>query len=131
MTEHFNRKEKQNTRRSLRNNATTAEKLLWLYIRKRQIYNERFLRQYSVDHYVIDFYCPRLKLAIEVDGPSHFSSIEVIEYAKERQEYLEGFNITFLRFTNDEIYRDLDMVLEKIKMRVRELQKYKENRSPS
>jgi very-short-patch-repair endonuclease len=63
---------------------------------------------------VIDFYCPQLKLAIEVDGDSHFSEkSEVCD--KERQRFIESFKISFLRFTNKDIYDNLDEVLERIK----------------
>ncbi|GBD87368.1 hypothetical protein BMS3Abin03_01300 [bacterium BMS3Abin03] len=125
MTKHFNKKEIKPARRSLRRNAPLAEKLIWHYIRKKQICGERFLRQYSVDYYVIDFYCPRLKLAVEADGPSHFSSIKAIKYDEKRQKHLEDFGISFLRFTNDEIYQDLENVISKIEERVKELQKIK------
>jgi len=125
MTKHFNKKEIKHVRRSLRRNSPKAEKLIWLYIRKKQICGERFLRQYSVDHFVIDFYCPHLKLAVEADGPSHFSSIEAIKYDEKRQKYLESFGITFLRFTNEEIYQDLESVIDRIEDRVKELQKIK------
>jgi len=126
MTKHFNRKEIKPARRSLRRNAPKAENLIWLYIRKKQICGERFLRQYSVDHYVIDFYCPRLRLAVEADGPSHFSSIETIKYDEKRQKHLEGFGISFLRFKNEEIYQDLGGVIARIEGRVKELQKIRE-----
>ncbi len=125
MTKHFNKKEIKPARRSLRRNAPLAEKLIWHYIRKKQICGERFLRQYSVDYYVIDFYCPRLKLAVEADGPSHFSSIKAIKYDEKRQKHLEDFGISFLRFTNEEIYQDLENVISKIEERVKELQKIK------
>jgi very-short-patch-repair endonuclease len=68
MTNIFNRTDEKDKRRKLRNNMTNAEKLLWERIRRRQIRNKRFLRQFSVGKYVIDFYCPEIKLAIEVDG---------------------------------------------------------------
>jgi very-short-patch-repair endonuclease len=71
MTESFNKKEMQARRRILRKNMPAAEVIIWLKLKNRQMHGERFLRQYSVDQYVLDFYCPRLRLAIEVDGESH------------------------------------------------------------
>jgi len=66
---------------------------------------------------VIDFYCPRLKLAIEVDGDSHFSDkSEVCD--EERQRFIESFKISFLRFTNKDIYENLDEVLGTIKAHI-------------
>nr|MCU0406496.1 DUF559 domain-containing protein [Ignavibacteriaceae bacterium] len=58
-------------RRKLRQNQTEAEKLIWRFIRNRQILGFKFKRQYSIDHFVIDFYCPELKLAVEADGGTH------------------------------------------------------------
>ena len=66
---------------------------------------------------MIDFYCPRLKLAIEVDGDSHFSEKSEL-CDKERQTFIESFKISFLRFTNKDIYENLDEVLAAIKTRI-------------
>ena len=64
--------------------------------------------------YVIDFYCPKLKLAIEIDGQTHLDQVARI-YDQERQKYIESFGIKFLRFSNYEVYENLDAVIEKIK----------------
>src|SRR4030067_599652 len=105
----YTKKEMQTRRRSLRKNMPKAEIILWSKLKNRQMHGERFLRQYSVDQYVLDFYCPRLKLAIEVDGDSHFEK-DSKEYDKIRQEYIEAFGILFLRFTNDDVYKNIDGV---------------------
>jgi very-short-patch-repair endonuclease len=73
----------------------------------------KFRRQYSVNQYVVDFYCPELKLAIEIDGDSHFNDISE-KYDKERQKSIESFGIRFLRFTNIDIYDNIDGVLQTI-----------------
>jgi len=73
----------------------------------------RFRRQYSVGRYVIDFYCPELKLAIEVDGESHFRE-GAEEYDTFRQQQIEYYGIRFLRFMNSEVYNNLHGVLETI-----------------
>ena len=109
----FNRTEEKEKRRKLRNNMTNAEKLLWERIRNRQLRNKRFLRQYSVVKYVIDFYCPEIKLAIEVDGDTHESEEEIL-YDKNRQEEIENFGISFLRIKNEEIFVNIDKVILKI-----------------
>ncbi len=93
MTRIFNRTDEKEKRRKLRNNTTQAEKLLWERLRKRQVKNKRFLRQFSVGKYVIDFYCPEIKLAIEADGDTH-SSEEEIEYDKNRQREIENIGIS-------------------------------------
>ena len=111
MTRIFNRKTEKEKRRNLRNNPTYAEKILWLSLRKKQIHNIRFLRQYSVDHFIIDFYAPKIKLAIEADGSSHIGKEK---YDLERQKYIEAFGIEFIRFTNEQIMGNTEKVVKKI-----------------
>ncbi|MFA5070711.1 MAG: endonuclease domain-containing protein [Patescibacteria group bacterium] len=77
-------------RRTLRHNMTEAEVFLWVRLKNRQVLGYKFRRQYSVGYFVIDFYCPKLKLAIEVDGLSHFTK-DTIEYDKRREEYIKSF----------------------------------------
>jgi len=113
MTEFFNRPEDTEKRRQLRNNMPPAEVILWSRIWKRQLLVTKFRRQFSVGPYCVDFYCPELKLAIEVDGDSHFTP-EAKAYDLVRQRYIEGFGIRFLRFTNQDIHDNLDGVLEVI-----------------
>jgi very-short-patch-repair endonuclease len=113
MTYLFNRHEEREKRRDLRNNATRAETMLWNRLRGKQINNLKFRRQASVGPYVLDFYCPELKLALELDGPSHDSE-EAQAYDRERQRYIEALGIRFLRFTNAEIYINLEGVLSAI-----------------
>ena len=90
-----------------------AELKLWGYLRSRQINNFKFRRQYGIGKYVVDFYCPELRLAIEIDGDSHFQ--EHRSYDNKRQRYLESLGLEVLRFTNQEIYYDLEQVLNVIK----------------
>jgi very-short-patch-repair endonuclease len=109
----YNRKNVQEKRRYLRNNMPKSEVLLWAKLKNKQMRGERFLRQYSVDQYILDFYCPRLKLAIEVDGDSHYTQ-GAQEYDKERQNYIETLGIHFLRFTNANICENIDGVCQTI-----------------
>ena len=74
----------------------------------------KFRRQYGIGHFIVDFYCPELRLAIELDGDSHFNNKEVLEYDKRRQEYIERVNIKFLRFTNNEVFESLEGVIQAI-----------------
>lgn len=96
----YNRASEKKLRRVLRRNSPKAESLLWARLRRKQILGLRFRRQFSVGPYSIDFYCPALKLAIEIDGDSHFSKNAMV-CDQDRQEYIEAFGIRFLRFTND------------------------------
>ena len=109
----FNRKSEKGKRKSLRNNMPKAETVLWLKLKNKQMREFKFRRQYSVDNYIVDFYCPELKLAIEVDGDSHYFDSK-IESDKKRQEYIESKDITILRFTNNDVYQNLDGVLSTI-----------------
>lgn len=99
---------------------TKAETLLWIELKGKAVDGYKFRRQYSVDAYVVDFYCPAVKLAIEVDGATHITD-EELEYDRKRQNAIENIGITFLRFTNEEIYYDLYNVIEKIKHAANEL----------
>lgn len=92
---------------------TKAEEILWQELRRKKL-GVRFLRQFSVDAYVLDFYCPELKLAIEVDGVTHGTDDE-IEYDKYREETIMNLDIKFLRFTNAEVYNNIEKVLGRIK----------------
>jgi leucyl-tRNA synthetase len=115
----FTKKSEQEKRRRLRNNMTKAETLLWLEIKNKKL-GERFLRQYSIHKFVVDFYCPALKLVIEVDGVTHNTDDE-INYDRQREEVISRLGISFLRFTNPEIYEDLHNVLEKIQSKIEEI----------
>lgn len=74
----------------------------------------KFRRQHSVGPYVLDFYCPRVKLAIEIDGAQHFEDQETITTDYDRQRSIEYYGITFLRFTGREVTYEIEGVLEHI-----------------
>ncbi len=118
---YFNQTRQTEKRRILRRNQTPCEKLLWMHLRNRRFGGYKFRRQYSIDNYVVDFYCPELKLAIEVDGEIHEIK-QQREYDGERQKYLEKFNIIFLRITNEEVSGNIQSVLLKIKDLIRNLE---------
>jgi very-short-patch-repair endonuclease len=113
MTEFFNRSDEKDRRRRLRNNMPPSEVLLWSKLRGKQLLGRRFRRQYSVGPYCLDFYCPEISLAIELDGDSHFTD-DAKRYDQERQEWIESFGMRFLRFTNTDVYENLDGVLHVI-----------------
>ncbi|MCX6713008.1 MAG: endonuclease domain-containing protein [Candidatus Vogelbacteria bacterium] len=111
MSEIFNRTNEKTKRQTLRVAMPNAEIILWSRLRDRQLKGFKFRRQYGVGKYVVDFYCPSVKLAIEIDGDSHFLESRVEEYDFQRQKYIESMEIKFLRFTNLEIYEKLEDVL--------------------
>ena len=98
---------------------TYCEKIMWIHLRRKQL-GYRFLRQYSVDQFVIDFYSPEIKFAIELDGSVHNSS-EQKEYDVKRQEYLETFGITFIRVTNEELLANANMAFARIEEAIKKL----------
>jgi very-short-patch-repair endonuclease len=86
-------------RRKSRHNQTEAEKALWAHLRNRQFYGIKFFRQYSIGPYILDFYCPSMRLAVELDGGQHNQS-ESKEYDAVRSEYLKAQGIEVIRFRN-------------------------------
>ena len=116
MTKYYNKKKEQEKRRSLRTNMTYCEKIVWMHLRKRQL-GYRFLRQCSVDSFVIDFYCPELKLAIELDGDVH-EIPEQKKYDKARQKYLEAFGIKFIRIKNEEFLGNPNKAFNRIEEKI-------------
>jgi very-short-patch-repair endonuclease len=99
--------------RQLRVSMTDAERLLWSKIRMGQINGLIFYRQKPIGEYIADFYCPKAKLVIEVDGSQHFRA-EGIEYDKARDEYMKSAGLRILRFTNTEVLGDIEGVLERV-----------------
>ncbi len=122
MTKAFNQIKAKRTRRQLRAEAPRAEQILWSKLRNKQLADLRFRRQFSVGKYVVDFYCPQLHLAIEVDGDSHFDDIAE-KRDTVRQRFIESYGIVFFRCTNDDVYRNLDGTLEEIERLAEQLQK--------
>ncbi|UCF65765.1 MAG: DUF559 domain-containing protein [bacterium] len=120
MTIHFNRHADRDKRRFLRNNPTPAEKQLWKFLQNRKVLGYKFRRQYGIDSYVVDFYCPKLKLAIEIDGEIHQWEMMKLSDAM-RQEYIEQFKIVFLRFTNAAVLKEIKKVISTIEDEIKNL----------
>ena len=97
----------------LRDNMTDAEKRLWWKIRMKQVKGLIFYRQKPIGEYIVDFYCPKAKLAIEIDGSHHLVG-ETIEYDRIRDEYIGSLGLTVLRFTNTDVLKNMKAVLERI-----------------
>lgn len=103
--------------RKLRNNSTPGEILLWKQLRAGKIKGFTFNRQKPLNNYIVDFYCKPLKLVIEVDGGYHFEKEQRILDA-ERQKILEEMGVSFLRFHDEEIRKDMEVVLRRIEQYV-------------
>ena len=104
-------------RRELRRNQTEAEKTFWAHLRNRQFYGMKFFRQYSIGPYILDFYCPTMKLAVELDGGQH-NQFENKEYDAVRSEYLKAHKIGVMRFWNNEVMLDVQSVLAELALKV-------------
>ena len=108
----YNRKLK-GVSRGLRSNMMDAERTIWRRVRRRQIKDLLFYRQKPVGNYVVDFYCPKAKLILEIDGGQHYED-KNIEADKIRAEYFKKLGFKILRFTNNDVLKNLDGVLNKI-----------------
>lgn len=101
-------------RKDLRNNGTPAEATLWLSLKNKQLDGRKFRRQFSVENYILDFYCPSEKLAVELDGADHYTEAGS-EYDEERTRFLNSKGIKVIRFENKEVFENIGGVLDEIK----------------
>jgi very-short-patch-repair endonuclease len=99
--------------RSLRKHATDCERILWRHLRNRNFAGYKFQRQHPIDSYVLDFYCPAARLAIELDGGGHNYRMQRVR-DRRRTELLAGHGIELLRFWNHQVGQELDSVLQAI-----------------
>ncbi len=97
----------------LRKNMTDAERRLWTRIRGKQLKGYQFYRQKIIGEYIVDFYCPKTKLIIELDGGQHYSE-EGREKDRARDRFLEDTGLRVLRFSDRDVFENLQGVLEKI-----------------
>lgn len=98
--------------RTLRKDMTLSEVLLWSTLKHKQMLGYDFHRQKPIDEYVVDFFCPQLMLAIEIDGASHEGNQEK---DSRRQKEIERYGISFLRFSDTEVKQNLSGVLTYIR----------------
>lgn len=113
MVKLFNKACMTENRQALRNNMPEPEHRLWLHLRGRKIRGYKFRRQVSIENYIVDFYCPQLKLAVELDGDSHREPKALVRDAQ-RQKNIERHGIRVVRFTNIEIVESLEGVVAAI-----------------
>ncbi len=114
-----NRPELKDTRRVLRKQPTRGEFVLWQNLRRKQL-GVKFRRQFSIERYVLDFYCHELKLAIEVDGYTH-DRPPVKNKDAIRQGRLESLGIRLLRFRDEEVLGNVEKVTERIRNEIEKL----------
>jgi very-short-patch-repair endonuclease len=97
--------------RSMRKNPTEAEKMLWQEFLKG--FRFRVLRQRPIDNFIVDFYCPRMKLVIEIDGAKHFTD-EWKGADKERTKILEAYGLRVVRISNHDVINHFFQVCKRI-----------------
>ena len=106
-----NESEQKILRKELRSHATPAEAELWKMLKGRNADGMKFRRQQGIGPYVLDFYCPELRLCVELDGSSHDYKYE---YDEQRTEFLQNQGIRVLRFSNEQVWQGLDSVVDEI-----------------
>ena len=111
MITQYNNKLRQRAR-GLRKESTLSEVLLWKHLNKKQIEGYQFLRQKPLNNYIVDFYCPRLKLIVEIDGSSHNTKQE---YDSLRDEHFKLKGLHTLRFTDLDVKNNIEAVIREIR----------------
>lgn len=113
-----NRAEYTDLRQTLRQCASRAEIILWLQLKERGCEGYKFRRQHGIGRYIVDLYCPKLKLAVEIDGSQHFEP-NAREYDRKRDAWLEGVGIMVVRFTAYDCCFHIDSVMTALRDIVR------------
>jgi len=104
----------------LRKNMTLSERVLWNKLKDKTLFKTKFRRQHPISFFIVDFYCHKYKLVIEVDGEIHKTD-DQIEYDLNRESELNKFGITLIRFSNDEVIFHIDSVITRIHKKITEL----------
>jgi len=115
----YNNRSKKTLRKNLRKSTTSAEAILWTCLQNRKLLGKKFRRQFGIGRYIVDFYCPECRLAVELDGAPHFAP-SVVEYEANRTKYLESHGIKVIRFENRAVHDQIEFVLETIRENLRQ-----------
>ena len=113
--------------KSLRSNQTEAERKLWYHLRAHRFMDLKFKRQKPIGHYIVDFICMEHHLIIELDGGQH---ADQTDYDQQRDAWLRAQGYTVLRFWNNEVLKQTEAVLERIRESVVALPTLSPNPSP-
>ena len=108
-----NHKYLEGRRKELRKNLTSAEATLWKHLQRKQLGHRKFRRQHSIENFIVDFYCPKEKLIIELDGAYHLDFAQQ-NYDLVRTNRLESLGFKLIRFENKLVFEDLEFVLDEI-----------------
>jgi len=110
----FNKLDFLERRKKLRRDVPFCEKKLWQFLKGKQLQGIKFRRQFGIGPYVVDFFCPRHRIAIEVDGDSHYEE-NAEKNDRLRTSFIESKGIRIVRFTNTDIVENIDGVIETIR----------------
>jgi very-short-patch-repair endonuclease len=105
--------------RQLRKNQTDGEKSLWLHLRNKRLLGVQFYRQKPIGEYIVDFYAPRVKMVVEVDGSQHLEG-DHVQKDRSCDEYLSSLGLQVLRFNSREVLKEREAVVELILRRINE-----------
>ena len=109
-----NEKDQKLLRQNLRNNTTAPEAIFWQILTGKQIDGLKFRRQYGFGPFVLDFYCPEIRLCIEIDGMVH-KTADADEYDRMRTQFLNDNDIAVKRYDNDVVYRNVEGIIREIR----------------
>ena len=129
MTKLINDNYKMELRRKLRKTMTKSETVLWKYIKGEQLL-VKFRRQVSIQNYIVDFYCPQLKLIVEVDGSTH-NEEEVFKKDVERDKILKDLGFEIIRYNSERIFNNLNEVLSDLYTTCEKMIKYVSKSQPN
>ena len=127
MTQIFNRKDKTKLRQQLRKELPICERKVWYFVRNRQVAGVKFRRQVSISNIVVDFFAPEIKLALEIDGDSHYKDDVQRLKDKKRDEFLKSLGLLPIRFTNLDILKGFEYSMSKLTELVIYLKEEKNN----
>ena len=102
----------------LRKNQTEVERLLWAQLRRKQLKGVKFFRQYSIGDYIVDFYSPKNRLAVKIDGGQH-NEEKLLKHDEQRTLYFKQFGVKVIRFWNNDVLKNLEGVLDIITENIR------------
>jgi very-short-patch-repair endonuclease len=113
------RKNLKSKARNLRRDLTDAEQVLWNRLRMKQVQGVQFFRQRPIGNYIVDFFAPKARLIVEVDGSQHMTD-RMTRRDKQRDDYLTPLGLLVLRFPDSEVLRETEGVMEEIFRRISE-----------
>ena len=109
-----NLRKRKEMRQTLRTHGTSAEAMMWKMLKGKQMEGAKFRRQFNIEPYILDFYCPEYRICIELDGDGHYSA-DGYEHDQKRNTYLyEKYGITTLRYENKDVFQFPETICKQI-----------------